>query len=195
MPTITDGRRQKVVVDLTQVSSPANGPVERIAGRPSGESPPMRLRSEDAAGMAASRRRGAERHIATLRAAKAEPTGGGPGKKPSGGQPGKRSPEARERMRLAQLAAWERRRWQRTVAPPGIEQAYSEPDSPPTPSPAVEAIAPLPCPSCVHAAVCSIRPLLDVVAQVPAPTSPHSAISIEARVIVSCAHFLAGAEA
>ena len=52
----------------------------------------------------------------------------------------------------------------------------------------------LPCEDCVHAAVCSIKPLLEVFAQrIDLPLLPHSAISV-AAIGISCTHYLAGAE-
>lgn len=51
----------------------------------------------------------------------------------------------------------------------------------------------LPCPGCVHAPVCAIRPLLDVDAlALRSPASPHEAIRIRLTVEVECSHFLAG---
>lgn len=51
----------------------------------------------------------------------------------------------------------------------------------------------LPCPGCVHAPVCSIRPLLDVEKlALRSPASPHEAILIRLTLEVECSHFLAG---
>ena len=50
----------------------------------------------------------------------------------------------------------------------------------------------LPCPGCVHAAVCSIRPLLDPEKLAfRTPPTPHEAIRVRLAVEVECSHFLA----
>jgi hypothetical protein len=50
----------------------------------------------------------------------------------------------------------------------------------------------LPCPGCVHAAVCSIRPLLDPEKLAfRTPPTPHEAIRVRLVIDVECSHFLA----
>jgi hypothetical protein len=64
---------------------------------------------------------------------------------------------------------------------PGIEDAYSAPDS--TRRPTVM----LPCEDCAHAVVCSIRPLIE--AMEPVIESPHPAVYVDA-LSIECDHFL-----
>jgi hypothetical protein len=65
--------------------------------------------------------------------------------------------------------------------------------SPPGPVERVVIATPeLPCGGCAHAAVCSIRPLLDPASlAVRGPDRPHEAIRIGVRITLECDHYLA----
>jgi len=126
-PAIRDGRGKLTVHDMTAVVLATNppGPVERVV-EPSVVAP-KRLDVHDYA--AASRRRGAERAGFVKGAKKTSgppPVSGAAPATHKGPPVGfKRSPEVRERMRLAQLARYAKARGE-TPAPPAVEAADDE---------------------------------------------------------------------
>jgi hypothetical protein len=191
MPTIRDGRGILTEHDMAPRPGEGSGPVERGIARtpaPPAELPPAPRRREQPELVAESRRRGAAAHVAVL-AAKTAEAGGGSGKRVMSGW----TPEARARQGQAARAKWAAKRAAKTarngtgnIPPP------ESPPADPVPEPARLARG-VPCPSCSHAPVCSIKPALDAwLAKVALPASPHPAIHISCEgVDVSCQHYLA----
>jgi hypothetical protein len=184
MPLVRDGRGVLTEYDMSaQPTGSPSGPVERRLGpvAPAPDSPSLPAPVD---ALAASRARGA---------AAAGFVKGRPGPKVGT----KRSDEARARMAIAQKAAWERRRATAPSAPEptpeptpvaAVPPAQAEPPDAPQPSRGHA----LPCTSCLHADVCSIRPQLEAwVRNLKPPTKPHAALQVNVAVDVACDHFLA----
>lgn len=192
-----------------------SGPVERLV-EPSVVAP-AHLNVHDYA--AASRQRGAERagFVKGMRKGSGPPpVPAAPTTHPLTGF--KRSPEVRERMRLAQLARYAKARGETPAAhdhsqvqeagvPATDAVAVEQPErdgstvgsTPPGPTSPEEpaSVAPLepglPCVTCSHAVVCSIRPELEAwIGAQQRPVSPLAAITIvAARLELACEHYLA----
>jgi hypothetical protein len=76
----------------------------------------------------------------------------------------------------------------RNIPAPDSSPASAEPPDPPRPS----GPSALPCGSCLHAGVCSIRPQLEAwVRNLKPPAKPHPALTVSVAIDVSCDHYLA----
>jgi hypothetical protein len=201
-PAIRDGRGKLTVHDMADVALASHppGPVERVV-EPSVVAP-KRLNVHDY--MAASRARGAKAggFVKGAKKTSGPPpiSGVAPTTHPLVGF--KRSPEVRERMRLAQLARHAKARGD-TPAPadPAVEPPVNEARNgtgiipPPDPPRSIEVV--LPCADCVHALVCAIKANLELTRWPErlgvGPPAPDPAITVSA-ISVSCTHYLAVAE-
>ncbi len=150
-PVVRDGSNRLTTYENPLPASNPSGPVERLV-EPSMVRVPEVTGKTNAEYMAASRARGAKaggfvKGVTKPHLVAVPPKVTTPTKAPSPRTGAKRSPEAKERMRLAMIASWERRRGAlATIEPQGREADVPATDvatvEPPAAEPATEVATP-----------------------------------------------------